>query len=181
VSRYVESEWGVRKPSTVATRHTFACMLALSVSFFAYASGDFDGKWGGKTSQDKAVSFEIQQGTLKSFALEWRVTLDEPCATAPGSAVALVVLGGKDVFFFPYTQKEFQDLKSRGETRIDPSTVGPTAGPKGFTFNRNIEGKARVSVIATTNGDGSMSGTLTITAIACKGIQKLSWDAHKEK
>lgn len=181
MARYVESECGVRKPPTIATRFNFACVLALSLSFFAYASGGFDGKWAGKTSQDKALSFEVQQGTLKSFTLEWRVTLDEPCATTPGSAVALVVLGGKDVLFFPYTQKEFQDLKSRGETRIDPSTVGPTAGPKGFTFNRNIEGKARVSVIAATNDDGSISGTVTITATACKGSQKLSWDAHKQK
>jgi len=50
----------------------------------------------------------------------------------------MTVLGGTDTVFFPYTQKEFDLLKSQGETRIDPSTVAPIVGEKGFDVNRDL-------------------------------------------
>lgn len=156
------------------------CILALAAATSAYGAGSFDGNWVGKTLQDKAVSFEIEDGTLKSFTLGWKIPLDEPCMTTPGSPVAMTVLGGTDTLFFPYTKEKFELLKSQGETRIDPSTVRPTVGQKGFEVNRDLGGKARLNVIAMPEADGSMSGTATITAITCKGTQKLSWTAHKE-
>lgn len=163
------------------TRLLPGCILALAMTTSVYGQGSLDGKWVGKTSQNEAISFEIQDGALKSFAFGWKVPLNEPCATTPGSPIALTVLGGTDTLFFPYTRKEFDLLKSRGETRIDPSTVAPTAGEKGFEVSRDIGGKARLSVIATIKADRSMSGTATVTATTCKGSQKLSWNAQKEK
>jgi hypothetical protein len=157
------------------------CSLALAVAAAAHAQGSPDGKWVGKTAQGEAVSFEIQDGALISFTLGWRIPLDAPCATSPGSPLVITVLGGTDTLFFPYTQKEFDLLKSKGETRIDSSTVAPTVGKKGFEVNRELSGKARLSVIATPQPDGSLSGTAKLIATSCKGAQELSWSAHKEK
>jgi len=157
------------------------CSLALAIAAAAHAQGSLDGKWVGITSQDQAISFAIENGALKSFTLGWRVSLDEPCVTNPGSSVAMTVLGGTDTVFFPYTQKEFDLLKSQGETRIDPSTVAPIVGEKGFDVNRDLSGKARLRVIATPKPDGSISGTARLIAATCKGAEELSWNAQKQK
>ncbi|MBZ5534575.1 MAG: hypothetical protein LAO31_01360 [Acidobacteriia bacterium] len=157
------------------------CVLVLAATLVVYGETARDGVWSGKTSQDKVISFEIKDGVLKSFTLGWTVPLEEPCATTPGSSIALTALGGTDTLHFPYSMKEYDLLKGQGETRIDPATVAPALGEKGFEVSRDLGGKARLSVTAQTQADGSIVGTATITATTCKGSQKLSWSTSKGK
>jgi hypothetical protein len=183
LGKVVGCELGPKEASMRNTILLPCCILALAVAGSAHGQGSLDGQWVGKTSQETPVSFEIQDGTLKSFTLGYQLPLDEPCSSMFGTPVT--VLGGTMTVYFPYTQEAFDLLNSRGTTGIDPSTVGIKVGKAGFAFSRDTndaEGrKELLNVVATIKPDGSASGRATITATTCKGSRELTWSARKDK
>ena len=59
-----------------------------------------DGTWSGTTSQDKKISFTVADGLLRKLSLEWRLPLDQVCATALGSPIVMTAVGGSESFFW---------------------------------------------------------------------------------
>jgi len=127
----------------------------------------YDGHWSGTTSQDKAISFDVENGAIASVELEWRLPLEEPCSSGPSSPVAITEAGGRDgMFFYPGGSQE-----------------PPKITRKAFKLAKDNLGPAGVKLVLTGQfgSDEEASGTLQLTASGrCKGDAKAVWKAGKE-
>ena len=133
---------------------------AASSSSGARAPVSVDGRWVGKTSQDRPIEFVVNGGAVASLKVGMRLELDAVCAR-PGSPVAADYRGGEaDVTFgkpVPVTEGKF--VASAGVSDVDARITGEFS-------------------------DSGATGTVDLQAApasGCSGKDRVTWSATRQE
>ena len=119
-----------------------------------------DGKWVGKTSQDRPIEFVVNGGAVASLKVGMRLKLDAVCAR-PGSPVATDYRGGEaDVTFGkPVPVAEGKFVTSAGVSDVDAQVIGEFS-------------------------DSGAAGTIDLQAApasGCSGKDRVTWSATRQE
>lgn len=118
-----------------------------------------DGRWVGKTSQDRPIEFVVNGGAVVSLKVGMRLGLDAVCAR-PGSPVATDYRGGEaDVTFgkpVPVSENKF--VTTAGVSDVDGQVTGEFS-------------------------DSGATGTIDLQATpasGCSGKDRVTWSATRQ-
>jgi hypothetical protein len=138
----------------------FFWAIMITSSVMVSASQKYDGTWAGATSQDKKISVKVTGDAVKELSLEWSLPLITPCGS-PGSSVARTALGGTDsVSSTPYLAKI-------------------NNGAFVWKSEHFAEGDLTLRITGKFGANGSLSGSLELSANDCKGGMNSTWSAKK--